>query len=169
MISISTPDGNCSRISASTVFDVGSRMSMRRLCVRISNCSWGVLIDVGGADHAELLDPRRQRHGAGTAAPVRSAASTICTADWSRIRWSKAFSRIRIFWRAIDCLRTACPACPPRGKRCRRDHPEPCRRAGAPLPYSLIPVPYWAIFPNPCPLFPVPWRVVMDAARLPAL
>jgi hypothetical protein len=36
---MSTPDGNCSRISVSTVFDVGSRMSISRLCVRISNCS----------------------------------------------------------------------------------------------------------------------------------
>jgi len=36
--------------------------------------------------------------GPETWAPVRSAASTICPADWSRIRWSNALSRILIFW-----------------------------------------------------------------------
>src|SRR5439155_10408626 len=36
---MSTPEGSWRRISASTVFEVGSRMPIRRLCVRISNCS----------------------------------------------------------------------------------------------------------------------------------
>jgi hypothetical protein len=36
---MSTPAGSCRRISVSTVRDVGLRMSMSRLCVRISNCS----------------------------------------------------------------------------------------------------------------------------------
>ena len=39
LISISTPAASDSRISASTVLVDGSMMSMRRLWVRISNCS----------------------------------------------------------------------------------------------------------------------------------
>src|SRR3954447_6620694 len=39
LISMSTPAGRSSRISESTVFGVGSMMSMRRLWVRISKCS----------------------------------------------------------------------------------------------------------------------------------
>src|SRR3970282_2555833 len=39
--------------------------------------------------------------GPATAAPVRSAASTICRADWSSRRWSYAFNLMRICWRAI--------------------------------------------------------------------
>src|SRR5713226_5223987 len=39
LISMLTPAGRLSRIRASTVLDVGSRMSISRLCVRISNCS----------------------------------------------------------------------------------------------------------------------------------
>src|SRR6266480_1876771 len=36
---MSTPEGSWRRMSASTVFEVGSRMSIRRLCARVSNCS----------------------------------------------------------------------------------------------------------------------------------
>src|SRR5690606_8375098 len=39
LISMSTPAGKSSRMSASTVLGVGSKMSIKRLCVRISNCS----------------------------------------------------------------------------------------------------------------------------------
>src|SRR6185503_20657923 len=39
LISTSTPAGRSSFISASTVCGVGSKMSISRLCVRISNCS----------------------------------------------------------------------------------------------------------------------------------
>src|SRR5262249_40409988 len=39
LISMSTPAARLSRIRASTVFDEGSRMSISRLWVRISNCS----------------------------------------------------------------------------------------------------------------------------------
>src|SRR5680860_218970 len=39
LISMSTPAGRSRRMSESTVFGVGSMMSMRRLCVRISKCS----------------------------------------------------------------------------------------------------------------------------------
>src|SRR5579883_3599682 len=42
--------------------------------------------------------------GPATAAPVRSAASTICSADWSRMRWSNALRRMRIFCRGIALL-----------------------------------------------------------------
>jgi hypothetical protein len=39
LISMSTPAGSSMRCSESTVFGVGSRMSMRRLWMRISKCS----------------------------------------------------------------------------------------------------------------------------------
>src|SRR5690606_9558170 len=39
LISMSTPAGRSSRMSESTVFGVGSMMSISRLCVRISKCS----------------------------------------------------------------------------------------------------------------------------------
>ena len=39
LISMSTPDGKSKRINESTVCGVGLTMSIRRLCVRISNCS----------------------------------------------------------------------------------------------------------------------------------
>jgi len=39
LISISTPDGKSKRVSKSTVCAVGFKISIRRLCVRISNCS----------------------------------------------------------------------------------------------------------------------------------
>src|SRR5260370_20025222 len=39
LISISTPAGRFNRVNASTVLLVGSIISIRRLCVRISNCS----------------------------------------------------------------------------------------------------------------------------------
>src|SRR5918996_2009344 len=39
LISMSTPAGRSRRMSESTVFGVGSMMSMSRLCVRISKCS----------------------------------------------------------------------------------------------------------------------------------
>ena len=52
LISTSTPTGSSSFIRASTVWEVGSRMSSSRLCVRISNCSrdflsmWGERLTV---------------------------------------------------------------------------------------------------------------------------
>src|SRR5262249_21737231 len=47
LISTSTPGGRSSFIKASTVSGVGSRMSIRRLCVRISNCSRDFLSTCG--------------------------------------------------------------------------------------------------------------------------
>src|SRR6185503_12356088 len=81
LISMSTPEGNCSRISASTVLEVGSRMSMIRLCVRISNCSWESLSMWGERITQNFSMAVGSGMGPATAAPVRSAASTISTAD----------------------------------------------------------------------------------------
>ncbi len=62
LISMSTPAASESRIRASTVFELGSRMSTSRLWVRISNCSRESLSMNGGPQDGELLDARRQRH-----------------------------------------------------------------------------------------------------------
>jgi hypothetical protein len=64
-------------MSASTVCGVGSTMSRTRLCVRISNCSRDLLVDVGRAVDGEFLDTRRQRDRATNLAPVRLAVFTI--------------------------------------------------------------------------------------------
>src|SRR5208337_2030264 len=47
LISTSTPAGRSSFIKASTVCCVGSRISSKRLCVRISNCSRDFLSTCG--------------------------------------------------------------------------------------------------------------------------
>src|SRR3990172_358703 len=88
LISMSTPAGSCSRISVSTVRDDGSMMSMRRLCVRISNCSPESLSTNGDLLTVNFLISVGRGIGPATDTPVRSAASTICSADWSRMRWS---------------------------------------------------------------------------------
>src|SRR5687767_9505189 len=94
---MSTPAGNCSRISVSTVRELGSMMSMSRLCVRISNCSRESLSTNGDLFTVNFLISVGSGTGPATDTPVRSAASTICSADWSRMRWSNAFSLMRIF------------------------------------------------------------------------
>src|SRR5579871_22269 len=96
LISISTPEGRFSRVSASTVFGVGSTISIRRLCVRISNCSRESLSIKGERSTVYFTISVGSGTGPATRAPVFWAVSTICAADWSRMRWSKAFSRIRI-------------------------------------------------------------------------
>src|SRR6185503_4584476 len=53
LISTSTPAGRSSFISASTVCCVGSRMSIRRLCVRISNASRDFLSTWGERSRSE--------------------------------------------------------------------------------------------------------------------
>jgi hypothetical protein len=96
-----TPDGKSSFIKASTVFGVGFTMSIRRLCVRISNCSRESLY----LCVARMIVYRLRSVGNGIGpeivAPVLFAVSTILSADWSKIRCSYAFKRIRIYSYAI--------------------------------------------------------------------
>jgi large subunit ribosomal protein L3 len=81
LISMSTPAGSESRIRASTVFEAGSRMSMSRLWVRISNCS-RLSLSING-ERRTVNFSMRVGSGTGptTSAPVRWAVSTICRAD----------------------------------------------------------------------------------------
>src|SRR3972149_3832435 len=102
LISMSTPAGNCRRMSVSTVRDDGSMMSMRRLWGRISKCSRESLSTKGDLFTVNFLISVGSGIGPATDTPVRSAASTICSADWSRMRWSYAFRRILIFCRGIS-------------------------------------------------------------------
>src|SRR5205085_7111486 len=83
---------------ASTVCGVGSTMSRRRLWVRISNCSRLFLSTCG--ERLTVNFSMRVGSGMGprTWAPVRFAVFTISRVDVSRIRWSNALSRMRIFW-----------------------------------------------------------------------
>src|SRR5712691_7014984 len=71
-------------------------MSIRRLCVRISNCSRDFLSTCGDRSTVQRLMVVGKGIGPATSAPVRLAVSTISRVDWSRIRWSYAFKRMRI-------------------------------------------------------------------------
>src|SRR5687767_5324039 len=108
LISTSTPAGRLSLMRALIVFWVGSRISMSRLCVRISSCSCESLSMKGDlmTENFSILVGRGT--GPATSAPVRSAVSTICTADWSSILWSNAFRRILIFCFAAILLSCSC-------------------------------------------------------------
>src|SRR3712207_4610912 len=81
LISISTPAGKLSFIKALIVCWLGSNTSIKRLCVRISNCSCESL-SING-ERITLYFSTLVGNGTGpaTSAPVRSAASTICLAD----------------------------------------------------------------------------------------
>src|SRR5262249_5445343 len=81
LISTSTPADRSSFISASSVCCVGSRMSSRRLCVRISNCSRDFLSTCGDRSTVNLLILVGSGTGPATDAPVRFAVSTISPAD----------------------------------------------------------------------------------------
>src|SRR6476469_7818510 len=89
---------------ASTVCGVGSTMSRRRLWVRISNCSRLFLSTCG--ERLTVNFSMRVGSGMGprTWAPVRFAVFTISRVDESRIRWSNALRRMRIFWPFIAVL-----------------------------------------------------------------
>ena len=95
-ISASTPAGRLRFCRLSIVFGVAPVMSIRRLCTRISNVSPPFLYTCGDFTTVKVL--RRVGSGTGPAidAPVRSAVSIICFADWSMTLWSYAFRRIRI-------------------------------------------------------------------------
>src|SRR4029078_2407539 len=96
LISTSTPAGRYSVISASTVCGVGSKMSIRRLCVRSSNCSRDFLSTCGDRSTVHLFFAVGSGIGPASRAPVRLAVSTISPVDWSRILASYAFWWIRI-------------------------------------------------------------------------
>src|SRR5271163_823262 len=86
LISTSTPAGRSSFIRASTVCGVGSKMSSRRLCVRISNCSRDFLSTCGERSTQYLFFIVGRGIGPAICAPVRRAVSTISPVDWSRMR-----------------------------------------------------------------------------------
>jgi hypothetical protein len=90
------PAGKSSFMSASTVCGVGSKMSISRLCVRISNCSRDFLSTCGDRSTVHLFFSVGKGIGPASRAPVRRAVSTISVVDWSSTRESYAFSRIRI-------------------------------------------------------------------------
>src|SRR5579885_941643 len=96
LTSMSTPAGRFKRVSASTVLLVGSMISIKRLCVRISNCSRASLSIKGDRTTVYLSISVGKGTGPETRAPVCCAVFTICIADWSRIRWSYALSRMRM-------------------------------------------------------------------------
>src|SRR5581483_3579513 len=81
LISTSTPAGRSSFIRASTVCGVGSRMSIRRLCVLISNCSRDFLSTCGERNTVHLFFTVGSGIGPATRAPVRFAVSTISVVD----------------------------------------------------------------------------------------
>src|SRR5205085_166493 len=81
LISTSTPGGRSSFINASTVSGVGSRMSMSRLCVRISNCSRDFLSTCGERSTVHLFFAVGSGIGPASRAPVRFAVSTISVVD----------------------------------------------------------------------------------------
>src|SRR6266566_3886828 len=81
LISMSTPAGRFNRVRASTVLLVGSIISIRRLCVRISNWSRASLSINGERITVYLLISVGRGTGPETRAPVCCAVSTICIAD----------------------------------------------------------------------------------------
>src|SRR5271168_2681273 len=86
LISTSTPAGSSSFISASTVCWVGSRISSRRLWVRISNASRDFLSTWGERRTQYLFFMVGSGMGPATWAPVRLAVSTISPVDVSSTR-----------------------------------------------------------------------------------
>src|SRR3954454_2207418 len=98
-ISMSTPAGSWSRRwRESTVFGVGWGMSISRLCVRISKCSWESLSLNGERMTAYTFFSVGSGTGPETDAPVRVAVSTISLAAVSIAEWSYALRRMRILF-----------------------------------------------------------------------
>ena len=75
-------------MSESTVFGVGSRMSMSRLWVRISKCSRLSLYLWGERMTHHTFFSVGNGTGPATLAPVRVTVSTILRADESMTSWS---------------------------------------------------------------------------------
>src|SRR4051812_10201467 len=81
-------------------------MSIRRLCVRISKCSWESLSLKGDFTTAYTFFSVGSGTGPETVAPVRVAVSTISLAAVSMADESYALRRMRIlFW----AMATFCP------------------------------------------------------------
>src|SRR5947207_12378666 len=97
---MSTPAGRwSSRWGESTVFGVGCRMLISRLCVRISKCSRESLSLNGLRITQYTFFSVGSGTGPETDAPVRVAVSTISLAAVSIAEWSYALRRMRIlFW-----------------------------------------------------------------------
>jgi hypothetical protein len=85
---MSTPAGRSRRIRESTVFGVGSMMSMRRLWVRISKCSRESLYLWGERMTQYTFFSVGSGTGPATLAPVRVTVSTILRAEVSITSWS---------------------------------------------------------------------------------
>src|SRR5690606_37811948 len=115
LICTSTPAGSSSFISASTVLSVGSRMSIRRLCVRSSYWSRASLSPCGETSTVKRSILVGSGTGPRTVAPVRLAVSTTSLAELSISLWSNAFRRMRMFWLAIFACQGF--ALPPGGPR----------------------------------------------------
>src|SRR5439155_16922667 len=81
LIVISTPAGKLSFFNSSTVFEVGSIISSKRLWVRISNWSIDFLSTCGERLTVNFSINVGSGMGPATRAPVRFAVSTISTAD----------------------------------------------------------------------------------------
>ena len=101
LISISTPEGRSNLIKASMVLGPGSRISIKRLCVRISKCSNDSLSTKVERCIGRMFFSVGSRTGPEIRAPVRLTVSTIFAADWSKTRWSNARRRIRTLSRRM--------------------------------------------------------------------
>ena len=87
-VDVDADAGRSMRMSASTVLGVGSRMSMSRLCVRISKCSRESLYLCGERMTQYTFFSVGSGTGPTTRAPVRVTVSTIFRADASMASWS---------------------------------------------------------------------------------
>src|SRR5487761_1861112 len=88
-------------MSESTVFGVGSMMSISRLCVRISKCSRESLYLCGDRMTQYTFFSVGSGTGPATRAPVLVTVSTILRAELSMTSWSYALSLMRIFCPAM--------------------------------------------------------------------
>jgi len=93
--SILTPDGSERFVRASTTFGLGLRMSITRLCVRISNCSRASLCTNVERLTVYFLISVGSGIGPTTVASKRIAVSMICLVLASRILCSYARTRMR--------------------------------------------------------------------------
>ena len=96
-ISISTPAGKSNLIKESTVLGDGLTISINLLWVLISNCSLESLYLWTALNIVIISFSVGSGTGPDYFAPVFLAVSTIFSAEWSNILWSKAFNLILIF------------------------------------------------------------------------
>ena len=99
------------------VLFVGDLISISLLWVLISKCSLLSLLVKGLLKTQNRLIRVGRGTGPATFAPVRRTVSTILVAELSRLRWSNAFSLIRILGVAIiylvTCVTTPAPTVRP--------------------------------------------------------